>query len=300
MNDQAASPGCPDLETLTAVFDGELRPDEAVRAHFDACPACARRLADYAVLRDHVSRLVASEPDDGFDARIAAFVRAGAAKDAPRFSSSKRDFSDSRAAWIFRIAALVMLSAFFVYLLTDQMHTKRASDVRAYAATEPSHPSGKPVPVLDSEPGTGDFVKARLVSNTPSSRQYAIDIDPMLIPAELGEIPADGSIPVPLPQFFGQEDGATHRIELHGNPALDAMRMLESIRRDLTALDVPGLSVDTESRGKSLFTTIRLESAGQFDMSIRKTDGMFEFFLMSGSVSEDDGPVSFRIEFFCE
>ncbi len=301
MNDQAASPGCPDLETLTAVFDGELMPDETVRAHFDACPDCARRLADYTVLHEYVSRLVASGPDEGFDARIAAFVRAGAAKDAPRFSASKRDFSDSRAAWIFRIAALFLLSGFFVYLLMDQMHTKRAGSGRTYAVTETAVPSsGKPMPVLEAEPGAGDFVKARLVSNTPSSRQYAIDIDPMLIPSELGEIPADGSIPVPLPQFFGQEDGATHRIELHGNPALDAMRMLESIRRDLTALDVPGLSVDTESRGKSLFTTIRLESAGSFDMSIRKTDGMFEFFLMSGSASEDDGPVSFRIEFFCE
>lgn len=302
MNDQAASPGCPDLETLTAVFDGELMPDETVRAHFGACPDCARRLADYAMLRDRVSRLVASEPDEGFDARIAAFVRAGAAKDAPRFSAPKRDFSDSRAAWIFRIAALFILSGFFVYLLMDQMQTKRDPGGRTYAATETAaHPSGKPMPVLDAEPGAGDFVKARLVSNTPSSRQYAIDIDPMLIPAELGEIPADGSIPVPLPQFFGQEDGATHRIELHGNPALDAMRMLESIRRDLTALDVPGLSVDTESRGKSLFTTIRLESAGSFDMSIRKTDGMFEFFLMSGSGPDDgDGPVSFQIEFFCE
>lgn len=301
MNDQAASPGCPDLETLTAVFDGELSPDEAVRAHFDACPDCARRLADYAILRGHVSRLVASEPDEGFDARIAAFVRAGAAKDAPRFSASKRDFSDSRAAWIFRIAALVMLSAFFVYLLTDQMHTRRAGGGRTYDVAETAAPSsGKPMSVLDAEPGAGDFVKARLVSNTPSSRQYAIDIDPMLIPAELGEIPADGSIPVPLPRFFEQEDGATRRIELHADPELDAMRMLESIRRDLTALDVPGLSVDTESRGKSLFTTIRLESAGSFDMSIRKTDGMFEFFLMSGSAPEDDGPVSFRIEFFCE
>ena len=102
------------------------------------------------------------------------------------------------------------------------------------------------------------------------------------------------------PMFYESEYNQWWEDAMFGNPALDAMRMLESIRRDLTALDVPGLSVDTESRGKSLFTTIRLESAGSFDMSIRKTDGMFEFFLMSGSASEDDGPVSFRIEFFCE
>ena len=76
---------------------------------------------------------------------------------------------------------------------------------------------------------------------------------------------------------------------------------LNQIRRDLAALDVPGLSVDAESRGNSLFTTIRLESAGKIDMSMKKTDGMFEFFLMSGSGPDDgDGPVSFQIEFFCE
>ena len=45
---------------------------------------------------------------------------------------------------------------------------------------------------------------------------------------------------------------------------------------ELVGVDVPGLSVDTESRGNSLFTTIRLESAGKFDMSMRKTDGEFE------------------------
>ena len=158
MNDQAASPGCPDLETLTAVFDGEHRPDETVRAHLSACPDCARRLADYAVLRGHVSRLVASEPDEGFNARISAFVRAEAAKDAPRFSvtAAKRDFSDSRAAWIFRIAALFILSGFFVYLLMDQMHAdRRPSGTRTYAVTETSYPSsivkivcGRPVWLL--------------------------------------------------------------------------------------------------------------------------------------------------------
>ena len=301
MNDQAASPGCPDLETLTAVFDGELRPDEASRAHFDACPDCARRLADYAALRGHVSRVVASEPDEGFNARISAFVRAEAAKDAPRFSTPKRDFSDSRAAWIFRIAALVMLSAFFVYLLMDQTHARRPSGGRSYAVTETPHPSGKPIPVMDAEPGAGDYVKARLVSNTPSSRQYAIDIDPMLIPDELGEIPVDGSIPVPLPWSSDLDGGTTHRIPLRTDPSLDAMLVLELIRRDLAALDVPGLSVDAESRGNSLFTTIRLESAGKIDMSLKKTDGVFEFYLMSGSGPDDsDGPVSFQIEFFCE
>lgn len=298
MNDQAASPGCPDLETITAFFDGEFEPDEAVRAHLDSCPECTRRLTDYAAMRGMVSRAVASEPDPGLEARIAAFVRAESAKTAPP-AESRHGFSDSRAAWIFRIAALFMLGGFFVYLLTDQMHVRRSDGGRTrVAGTEIVRSSGNPAPVLEAAPGAGDFVKARLVSNTPSSRQYAIDIDPMLIPAELSGIPAADGVPVPIP--LGQDNGTMHRIPLHGSPAADAMRMLESIRRDLTALDVPGLSVDAESRGMSLFTTIRLESAGKFDMSVRRTEDMFEFFLMSGDVSGDDGPVSIRIEFFCE
>lgn len=299
MNDQAASPGCPDLETITAFFDGECVPDDTVRAHFGSCPDCARRLADYAALRDHLSRAVASEPDPGFNARISAFVRSESAKSAPPVRP-ERDFSDSRTAWIFRIAALFILSGFFVYLLLDQMHASRPENGRArVAGTEAVRPTtGKTVPALDAEPGAGDFVKARLVSNTPSSRQYAIDIDPMLIPDEFSGIPAGDGVPVPVP--LGRDEGSMHRIPLHGSPAADAMRMLESIRRDLTALDVPGLSVDTESRGTSLFTTIRLESAGKIDMSIRRTEGVFELFLMSGDVSGDDGPVSFQIEFFFE
>ena len=81
-------------------------------------------------------------------------------------------------------------------------------------------------------------------------------------------------------------------------PALFGLEALAI--RDLTALDVPGLSVDTESRGNSLFTTIRLESAGMFDMSMARTDDAFMLFLMSGDSPENDGPVVFHIEFFCE
>ena len=300
MNDQATSPGCPDLETISAVFDGELVPDESVRMHLGSCRDCAKRLADYETIRGAVSRALASEPDPGMNARIAAFVRAKSAGFAP-VVPRERDFSDSRTAWIFRIAALFILGGFFVYLLTDQIHANRAKSGRPYvAAVENVRPSVRPASTLSAEPGTGDYVRARLVSNSPSERQYAIDIDPSLIPAELDGIPGDGRIPLLLPSFSEQDDGAMRRIPLHLDPALDAMRMLESIRRDLTALDVPGLSVDTESRGNSLFTTIRLESAGMFDMSMTRKDDAFELFLMSGDGSEDEGPVVFHIEFFCE
>ena len=298
MNDQATTTGCPDLETISAVFDGELEPGETVRAHLGSCPDCVRRLADYQTIREVLSRAVASEPDPGMNARIAAYVRAESA--GFTFSAPpKRDFSDSRTAWIFRIAALFILSVLFVYLLTDQMHVNRARTGRLQtAAVETAHPSARPLPAISAEPEVGDFVRARLVSNSPAERKYAIDIDPVLVPAEFGGIPEDERIPVPF--SFGADNGAMRRIPLHGDPALDAMRMLESIRRDLTALDVPGVSVDTESRGNSLFTTIRLESAGMFDMSVTKTDGLFELFLLSGESETDDGPVFLRFEFFCE
>ena len=298
MNDQATSPGCPDLETISAVFDGELEPGETVRAHLGSCPDCVRRLADYETIRDVLSRAVASDPDPGMNARISAYVRAESAGFA--FSSPrKRDFSDSRTAWIFRIAALFILSALFVYLLTDQLHANRTRPGRLQtAAVETARPSARPASALAAEPGVGDYVRARLVSNSPAERKYAIDIDPALVPAEFGGIPEDERIPVPF--SFGADGGAMRRIPLHGDPELDAMRMLESIRRDLAALDVPGVLVDTESRGTSLFTTIRLESAGMFDMSVTKTDGLFELFLMSGESASGDGPVFLRFEFFCE
>ena len=299
MNDQATSPGCPDLETISAVFDGELEPGETVRAHLGSCPDCVRRLADYESIRNMLSRAVASEPDPGMNARIAAYVRAESAG----FSYSapeKHDFSDSRTAWVFRIAALFLLGVFFVYLLTDQMHANRTRTGRLQTASvETARPSARPLPAIAAEPGAGDFVRARVVSNSPTERKYAIDIDPALVPAEFGGIPEDERIPVPF--FLGSDDGAMRRIPLHGDPASDAMRMLESIRRDLSALDVPGVLVDTESRGNSLFTTIRLDSADMFDMSVTRTDGLFEIFLMHGeSSSEDEGPVFLRFEFFCE
>ncbi|MBP5585629.1 MAG: zf-HC2 domain-containing protein [Lentisphaeria bacterium] len=305
MNDQATSPGCPDLETVSAAFDGELEPDETVRAHLGTCPECVRRLADYETIRGVLSRAVASEPDPGMNARIAAYVRAESAGTVSHLAL-KPAFSDSRTAWFLRVAALFLLGIFFVYLLTDQMHVNRANPGRlSTASAEPawtsapaSLPSAHPAGALDAEPGAGDFVRARVVSNSPSERKYAIDIDPALIPAEFGGIPEDERIPVPF--FGGTDDGAMRRIPLRGDAASDAMRMLELIRRDLTALDVPGVSVDTESRGSSLFTTIRLESAGMFDMSVTKTDGLFELFLMSGESPTDDGPVFLRFEFFCE
>ena len=299
MNDQATSPGCPDMETISAVFDGELEPDESLRAHLGSCPECVRRLTDYESIRGLLSHAVASEPDPGLNARIAAYVRAESAGFVP-VAPRERDFSNSRTAWVFRIAALFILTGFFVYLLMDQMHANRANPGRfRTASVETARPSVRPSASLAAEPDLGDYVRARLVSNSPSERQYAIDIDPALIPPELEGIPTDERIPVPF--SFGSDDGAMRRIPLHGDPAFDAMRILESIRRDLTALDVPGISVDTESRGTSLFTTIRLESADMFDMSVTKTDGSFELFLMRGeSSSETDGPVFLRFEFFCE
>ena len=211
----------------------------------------------------------------------------------------KPAFSDSRNAWFLRIAALFLLGAFFVYLLTDQMQVNRARPGRLQTASvEPARLSTRPLPSVAAEPVAGDFVRARVVSNSPTERKYAIDIDPALVPAEFGGIPEDERIPVPF--LGGTDDGAMRRIPLRGDEASDAMRMLELIRRDLIALDVPGVSVDTESRGSSLFTTIRLESAGMFDMSVTKTDGLFELFLMSGESPSDEGPVFLRFEFFCE
>jgi len=307
MNDQATSPGCPDLETVSAVFDDELEPDETLRAHLGSCPDCVRRLADYGMIRDVLSRAAASEPDPGMNARIAAYVHAETAGFALS-ALPERGFSDSRSAWILRIAALFLMGAFFVYLLTDQMRVIRANAGRfetassesAWNSTPASYSTSRPSGALDVEPVPGDFVRARVVSNSPTERKYAIDIDPALIPAEFGGIPEDERIPVPF--FGGTDDGAMRRIPLRGDAASDAMRMLELIRRDLIALDVPGVSVDTESRGTSLFTTIRLESAGMFDMSVTKTDGLFELFLMSGKSESPSGeaPVFLRFEFFCE
>ena len=305
MNTQATSPGCPDPENLSAFFDGEFEPDDSVRAHFTACPDCAKRLADYALIRRTVAQALASEPDPGMNARIAAYVRAENAKLPPVAAVGRRDASDSRTAWIFRIAALFLLAGFFVYLLTDQMKTNRAR-LDGIASVPPAQTAsavrrGSAPPVMDAEPGAGDYVRARLVSNTPSSRQYAIDVDPMLMPRDFESIPGDGRIPIPLPSLpIADEGDAPRRIPLRGDAVSDALRMLESIRRDLTALDVPGVTVDTESRGNSLFTTIRLDSDLYLDMNVMKTDGMFEFLLMSGESTGAEGPMVFQIEFFCE
>ena len=304
MNTQATSPGCPDIETLSAYFDGEFTPDETVRAHFEACPDCAKRLSDYEFIRRTLAGALLSEPDPGMNARIAAYVRAENAKLPPLARSGRRETADSRTAWIFRIAALFLLAGFFIFLLTDRMQTNRELRGRTVAGTQnvqtalPTHHTA--TPVLEAEPGAGDYVRARLVSNSPSSRQYAIDVDPMLLPGDFGEIPGDGRIPIPLASVPGADDDALQRIPLRGDAFADALMLLESIRRDLTALDVPGVTVDTESRGNSLFTTIRLDSDLRLDMNAMKTDGMFEFHLMSGMPGGNDSPVVFRIEFFCE
>ena len=243
----------------------------------------------------HIRRLVVSHAD-AQDAAQEAFLRI--------FRSFKQYSGEhSFKAWIFRIAALFLLAGFFIFLLTDRMQTNRELRGRTVAGTQdvqtalPTHHTV--TPVLDAEPGAGDYVRARLVSNSPSSRQYAIDVDPMLLPGDFGEIPGDGRIPIPLASVPGTDD-ALQRIQLRGDAFADALMMLESIRRDLTALDVPGVTVDTESRGNSLFTTIRLDSDLRLDMNAMKSDGMFEFHLMSGAPGGNDSPVVFRIEFFCE
>ena len=297
MNTQAASPGCPDPETISAVFDGEYEPDETLNSHLGACPRCARRLADYALMRAALTRAVDSAPDDGFNARIAAFVRANAGvSPAPK----KGDFTNSRTAWILRIAALVVLSVFFVYLLFDEARQNKTKPVpRDVAANAAPHVSAgtRPDAVMTAGPQHSGkrFVKASLVPDAPSPGQYRIDIDPALIPDEFSGMPADGR--------FAEGDGPVlQRIPLRDDPSEDGLEMLDLIRENLNTLDVPpGLAINVESRGNSVFTTIRLESRGRFDMSVKKTDDAIEF-LMVGDDSGDDGGglVSFQIEFFCE
>ena len=165
MKDQATSPGCPEQETISALFDGEYVPDDTMRAHIASCPDCARRLADFATMRELVMRTVESEPPPGFEARIASFVRAESAGYTPAVPK-KRDFSDSRTAWIFRIAALFILSGFFVYLLTDQMrasHTRVRTQL-AETTRESAHSSRRPTARHIPHPGPFPFWKQTAAS----------------------------------------------------------------------------------------------------------------------------------------
>lgn len=309
MNRQAASPGCPDLETISAVFDGEFEPDESMRSHLGECPDCARRLADYSLMRASVMRAIASEPDEGLNSRIAAFVRAESAGMSAPAASRKGDFTNSRTAWILRIAALVMLSAFFVYLVVDEARENKAKNARrnvAVNAGEPAPAAKRQGSVMTAvpQPRSGGFVKAGLVPDSPSrQRQYRIDIDRALMPDDFIEMPADGSS-VPLFASLPETDvPALQRIPLRVDPSADATGMLESIREDLNALDVPGLAISVETRENSVFTTIRLESAGTFDMSVKMTGDSFEFLMVGDDPDDDeddDGLAAFQIEFFCE
>ena len=140
------------------MFDGEHKPDESVRAHLGSCPDCVRRLADYETIRGALSRAVASEPDPGMNARIAAYVRAESAG-LPPVAPRERDFSDSRAAWIFRIAALFILSGFFVYLLMDQMDANRTKTARPHVV------SAEPAGWLTAE--TAQLLRVRASSTLP-------------------------------------------------------------------------------------------------------------------------------------
>jgi Putative zinc-finger len=135
-------------ESLNALLDGELPPDQAapLTAHLAICPSCAQTLAELAELRAGLAQAVAEAVPPALQARIEALLATDGAEIIPL---KPRRWLPSRPGWI---AATALAAALILTFLPHRDETKDLMSVRD-AALRGSGLTANAVPAPFNVPG---------------------------------------------------------------------------------------------------------------------------------------------------
>lgn len=132
-------------ESLNALLDGELPPDQAAPlvTHLASCPACAHRLAEFAELRAGLAQMLPeAEPSAELQAKIDALLAQEGAEIIP-FTPKPRASIASRVSW-FAVPALA--AALMLALLPRHDETKDLMSVHDAALRTASLTTNATVP----------------------------------------------------------------------------------------------------------------------------------------------------------
>ncbi len=140
MNDkenQITTPECPDIELLSAWFDGEENLSEVQKEHIKTCKACAARLADYkGICTGMKKEFTCQELNDELTERILSQTRCMIRKQIDTVKLEKQEKMRTRIIWGIRLGLLALAIVFFTLLMIrEKKGTKTASAPKSQSLT---------------------------------------------------------------------------------------------------------------------------------------------------------------------
>ena len=115
---QIVTPECPDIELLSAWFDGEENLSEAQKEHIKTCKACAGRLADYkGICTGMKKEFTCQELNNELTERILSQTRCMIRKQIDTVKLEKQEKMRTRIIWGIRFGLLLLAIIFFTLLM---------------------------------------------------------------------------------------------------------------------------------------------------------------------------------------
>jgi hypothetical protein len=158
-------------ERLSAYLDGEVPREEraGIDAHLAACPACARRLEDLAVVDSAVAGLLLPEPegDADFAARVRARIEAETSARGLDTSARRR-----LPAWTWAAAAALLVAVVTPLTLREFRVSQEGSGPAALAPAAPAARAGDDSQTIRAG-GTGAEAQAQVEKKQPAELHFA-------------------------------------------------------------------------------------------------------------------------------
>lgn len=290
---------CPTIEYLSACFDGEAVPDEAARSHIAQCPKCTAYLNECAKIREVVSRQNDIQVPDDLNKRISQYIHEQ--KDAVCTVPSKEwhGHSNEKFAWVLRIAALIAMAAFFVYLVVDNRRVNAEKQLRRQAVStevqQPpfaNHNSGPSVPVLSAP--SNNLI--RRVSTGDSGHEPSLgnmlDVSPLLLQSD----PFDGVSRLQL-------NSSIQPTRYHGTidvRDISAGELYPQLRNALSEMDLPGVFFKVSRERNIVYAEIEIRSEKK--LYLIRDENTLELKFINDTESANGriaSPVHYELEFIC-
>ncbi len=274
---------CPETEDLSAFFDGELNANASrkIAAHLESCEHCRVIVQQFKSMERNFSDSLARIPiPSDLEQSILKKMRNGNPTDTNVQWSIW-------SPWMIRIAALIIMASFFIYLVFDN---KKVQSLQQRHASQPTNQEEKTyhqksIPVLTS--AQNNLIKrvstADSLSQGALSSPFTLDVNPRLLQQ------ARDAISI-LPAGDAERHEYTERIfRIEG---VSATELYPQLRNAICELEFPGVSCEVtrlESNDNIVTAVIRIHSHYRLTWNLNLQNSQFEFRL--DETGEDSTPV---------
>lgn len=290
---------CPGEEELGAWLDGEETARGDIAAHVAECPSCRKTVEDYKRLGEAFARVLSSEIPDTLESGILSRIRM---EQPPRQSYVK-----SHLPWILRIAALIAMAAFFLYLVIDRHETQKA-----HIAATSGQPSRTAPSATNSAPSVSSNPVARSTPSYPvlsapannlirtvgtnsdgySSGATALDVDPILLQSMSSVLSSFELNPPESPECVHKTFDLSEDVT--------AGVFYPQLRNALASMDVPNVSFAVRRLNDHVTAVVEIHSANR--LSLVRHNNTLEFRVIRGEDSDSvqASSVRYELEFICK